>query len=417
MTDKNMYKLFFRTEKNYLKIVLSNIIGRFGDSIDSIAYGWMVYQLTGSTAWLAVVMGVNSIPTIIFQPFAGAIVEFFSKKKIVIICDISRGAVVLLTGILLIAGVLEPWHLLILTFSNSCFEAFRLPTGLTIVSIVLHKDYYKIGLSLNQTACRIAELIGLGCAGAVVAWFGAGGALVIDALTFFISASIFIFLKLPVTKNKNDSKNISFKNYRNDLTEGVRYFKKNQIALIICMIGFLLNITAVPLENLQAAYVNECLKLGVSALSVGSSFMTIGLILGSALFAVLSKYITNKFIFMFGGSFIGGVYLGLILIGTAGNPLLKYILYGLLLFAFGFVNSIIGMAVQVTILSVTPEEYIGRVGSIFNAMACSSLPIGSFLVAAILPFIPLAQTYILVGLITIIIFTIFGRLKTLRKLE
>ncbi|WP_434694343.1 hypothetical protein [Hungatella sp. SB206] len=45
-----------------------------------MAYGWMVYELTGSKSWLAVIYGVNSIPTILFQPLAGALVEFFDKK-------------------------------------------------------------------------------------------------------------------------------------------------------------------------------------------------------------------------------------------------------------------------------------------------------------------------------------------------
>lgn len=40
----------------------------------------MVYELTGSKSWLAVIYGVNSIPTILFQPLAGALVEFFDKK-------------------------------------------------------------------------------------------------------------------------------------------------------------------------------------------------------------------------------------------------------------------------------------------------------------------------------------------------
>lgn len=417
MSKAATYKLFFKTEKKYLFLIVSNLVGRFGDSIDSIAYGFMVYELTGSAAWLAVVYGVNSIPTILFQPFAGALVEFFNKKTVVILCDIGRGCIVFCTGIMLICGVLKPWHLLLLTFANSCFESFRIPAGLAIIPSVLQKKNYSMGLSLNQSACRISELIGLGCAGALIGLLGTGGAIVIDAITFFLSALLFFLLKLPKAENHITEHRISVKSYLNDLGAGIQYFKQNHIVFVICMIGFLLNVTAVPLEKLQAAFVSECLNLGVSALSLGSISMTLGLILGTVAFVYLEKIISTKIILVWGGGFIGVLYFGLILAGTLELSELRYMTYGILLFIFGFINSLIGMCVQVTCMKSIPDEYIGRVGSIFSAMACSSIPAGSFLLAVVLPFLSIIETYFLVGIATIFIFTLIGRVRSIRSLE
>lgn len=95
----------------------------------------MVCELTGSKSCLATIYGVNSIPTILFQTFEGALVEFFDKKAIVILCD--------------------------------------------------------IGLSLNQAASRIFELIGLRCAGFIIGLLESGGAIIIDDITFFNSVSLF----------------------------------------------------------------------------------------------------------------------------------------------------------------------------------------------------------------------------------
>lgn len=411
------YKSFIKTEKEYFKIILSNIIGRFGDSVDSIAYGWMVYELTGSTSWLALIYGVNSLPTILLQPFAGGLVEFFDKRITVILCDIGRGCVVLCTGIMLISGILQPWHLLILTFLNSCFESYRIPSGLSLIPLVLKKQDYNLGLSLNQSAGRISELIGLGCAGTIIGILGSGGAIIIDAFTFFISAVLFYLLKLPTSIEEKKHTKINVKNYCTDLYGGIQYFKKNRIIFIICSIGFLLNITAVPLEKLQAAYVNECLGLGVNAMSVGSIFLTCGLILGSLLFAFFRKIFSNKDILIYGGAFIGIIYFCLIFVGMIDYIPLRYITYGLILCIFGFINSLIGMSAQVTFMANTPNEYLGRVGSIFNAMSCSSIPAGSFLLAIVLPFSTIIHTYFCVGIITILIFIYIGTLKPIRRME
>ena len=417
MHEKNIYKSFLKTEKEYKKIILSNIIGRFGDSIDSIAYGWMVYELTGSTSWLAIIYGVNSFPTILLQPFAGALVEFFDKRVIVIVCDIGRGCIVLCTGVLFISGVLQPWHLLILTFLNSCFESFRIPGSLSIIPLILNKQYYSLGISLNQSVSRIFELIGLGCAGAFISIWGSGGAIIIDALTFFISAALFYSIKIHNNERGIQNANISIKSYWTDLCGGIQYFKKNQQVLLICIIGFLLNLTAVPLEKLQVAYINECLNLGADAMSLGSVFMTLGLIGGSILFIYIKKFFSIKNILIIGGILIGSIYFCLIFIGIIHYSPMRYLTYAIVLCVFGFINSLIGMSVQVTFMSCTPNNYIGRVSSIFNAMACSSIPVGTFLLAVVSPHSSIKQIYFYVGIATVLIFLYVGTLKSIKNMD
>lgn len=186
---------------------------------------------------------------------------------------------------------------------------------------------------------------------------------------------------------------------------------------MICIIGFLLNITAVPLEKLQAAYVNECLNLGVNAMSLGSIFMTCGLILGSLYFVYFKKKLSNKDILIFGGTLIGIIYFCLMFVGVIDYIPLRYITYAIILCIFGFINSLIGMSVQVTFMANTPDEYIGRVGSIFNAMACSSIPLGSFLLAIAMPFLTIINTYFCVGIITVLIFLYIGTLKSIKKMD
>lgn len=68
------------TDKNFCLFIIGNLISRFGDSIDTIAYGWMVYEITGSTALMALLFGVNAIPTILFRPIAGVFVDYKKKK-------------------------------------------------------------------------------------------------------------------------------------------------------------------------------------------------------------------------------------------------------------------------------------------------------------------------------------------------
>ncbi|WP_026510832.1 hypothetical protein [Butyrivibrio sp. LC3010] len=44
---------------NCRKLITSNLINRFGDSVDAIAFTWLVYQITGSATWSALIFGLN----------------------------------------------------------------------------------------------------------------------------------------------------------------------------------------------------------------------------------------------------------------------------------------------------------------------------------------------------------------------
>lgn len=164
----DVYRGILENEKNFRYMIAANLISRFGDSVDAIAYSWMVYQLTGSTAWLSVILGVNMIPTVLFQPLGGGLTEYFRKKRVIVICDVARGAVVFLTGVCMLTGVLRPWHLLIFTFVNSSIEALRIPNGLAILPQILKKENYKAANSMDQGVRRTSELIGMGCAGIII---------------------------------------------------------------------------------------------------------------------------------------------------------------------------------------------------------------------------------------------------------
>ncbi len=411
----DVYREILENEKNFRYMIAANLISRFGDSVDAIAYSWMVHQLTGSTAWLSVILGVNMIPTVLFQPLGGGLTEYFRKKRVIVICDIARGAVVFLTGVCMLTGVLRPWHLLIFTFVNSSIEALRIPNGLAILPQILKKENYKAAISMDQGVRRTSELIGMGCAGIIIGWLGIGGALFVDAVTFLASGLLLSFLQVNEEKRKNVR--FQIQGYAGTLKEGFVYFKKSELAVMVCVICVVQNLCTLPIENLQAAYISEYLRLDVFAMSVGGTAITIGMILGALCLPAVSQKISEKRLLIQGGILIGILYFIYIMIGMIPVDAGKYISYFAAAFVFGVLNSMIGVTVQVIFVSRIPEEFVGRISGIFNALACSSLPVGSFLLAGLSAFFTIAELYLLTGTLSIAAFIFIGRSKGGRKIE
>ena len=90
MAEELTYKDVLR-DPQYMKLLFSNLINRFGDSIDAIAFTWLVYRITNSASWTALIFGLNLLPNIVIQPFLGPIVERLNKKKVIVFTHILRG--------------------------------------------------------------------------------------------------------------------------------------------------------------------------------------------------------------------------------------------------------------------------------------------------------------------------------------
>lgn len=76
---------------NYRKLLAANLINRFGDSVDSIAFTWLSYEMTENASLSALVFAANILPTVLVQPFAAPIADKMKKKGIMICTDLLRG--------------------------------------------------------------------------------------------------------------------------------------------------------------------------------------------------------------------------------------------------------------------------------------------------------------------------------------
>ena len=86
-------------------MILASLINRFGDSIDAIAFTWIVYELTGNAVWSAVIFGANNVPSVVVTPLAGVWVEGRNKKRSMDVTDLIRGVCVALIATCYMTGL------------------------------------------------------------------------------------------------------------------------------------------------------------------------------------------------------------------------------------------------------------------------------------------------------------------------
>ncbi len=393
--------LFGQTE--YMKILSAGLINRFGDSIDAIAFTWLVYELTGNAAWSALMFAANQLPSVLVQPFAGALVEGMEKKKLMVVTDVIRGMITVGLAVLFFADLLNPWIMLAFTLINSTVEAFRLPASLAVMPMILDENYYAFGNSLSSTAGRIVELIGLGAAGVVIGTCGIGSAIAIDGISFFGSALLLRFLRL---KEKNLRKEkLLLKEYKTVLKDGLHYLKGQPVIRNFCVFSVLINMVIVPLNSLQTPLIQEVLGQGSELLSVFAVALSAGMGVGSFCYPFLSGRVSVRVQFTVSGVLVGaGMYSYTIGTGFRSNVGAIYTLTVISSFVLGTAVSILVSALSVQFMKTVKQEYMARVGAIFNAGASAATPAASLAVGALASFCSVSQIFKLCALISVIIF-------------
>jgi DHA3 family macrolide efflux protein-like MFS transporter len=413
----NIYSSYkdLKTEKEYWKLFVANTISRLGDSIDAIAYSWMAYEITNSASWLAIIIGVNAIPTILFQPLVGALVERINQKKLMVLTDLGRGLIVFLTALFLITGDLTAWILLIFTFLNSTLEAFRMPVGMAVYPKIISKEKYTLATSLNQSISQIAQIIGMAATGFIIGLMGTGGAIMIDATTFIISGIILSFLKLKQSTS-SEKMELSFKNYVIDLKEGLHYFKSHKLVLVICLLGSLMNVIVFPIGSFQAVYINDTLGLAAIALSVSSIAFSLGMALTSYLYPKMSKHIPRYKLFLGSWGVLMVLLIALSLNGPHFIPTVIWIMLFLTFFLSGCSLALLNIAANVSFMEHVEENYLARIGGLFNSMVMLATPIASFFFALIAKFLNISQIFLLTGISGMILLIVMCFNQTLKKL-
>lgn len=383
-------------QKEYMKIVVAAVINRFGDAVDSVAFTWLVYLITGSAAWSAFIFGINRLPSVFLQPFAGAIVEGKNKKHIMVISDIIRGGCVAVIILMYATGNLSKSILVINTLLISSVEAFRNPAGTAILPKLLEKKYYDFGLSLQTSLCNIIDLIGLAIGGVIVAVLGISGAMYIDLATFLLSAIIIITLKVNETGLVKEK--VKIKEYLYTMIDGFKYAKSNKKMIYFIILALFLNAMLVPVNCLQAPIVKEIFHSTEVMLSVMGITITMGMLAASFVYPYLKKKVSEKLVIAVGSYGISFLYIGYFLCskmqaGTVLQKVAAVVITFLSCMTIGFLASLVNIE---TVKSID-EKYLARVMALMAATAMAAMPVMSFLISGMAKIVSIEKILLFIG--------------------
>ena len=174
-------------------------VSLLGDGIFLIAIAWETYALWNAPAALSIVGIAMTVPTIVFLLVGGVLSDRHDRRRLMLAADAVRAAAVACLAVLVFAGALQLWQLVVLVALYGAGTAFFTPAFEAIVPDLLPRQDLAAANSLDQFVRPIALRLAGPLLGGLLVAAGAGLAFAVDAASFAVSGIAVLAMRPPRT--------------------------------------------------------------------------------------------------------------------------------------------------------------------------------------------------------------------------
>ena len=392
-----MINTIFRSlrHRNFRLFFSGQLVSLIGTWMQNVGQAWLVLEMTHSSFKLGVVSALQFAPMLFLSFFAGPLVDYFSKRKIIIVTQTILMLLAFTLAILDFTGVVQYWHVLILATLLGVVNTIDMPARQSFIIEMVGKEDLMNAIAMNSSIFNAARAVGPAIAGLII---GAAG----TVLCFFVNGLSFLAVLWGLLLMKFESASASEpRTYHvvEDIKEAMRYIKTTPVVMITILLVAVVSIFATNFTVLVPIFARQELHRDAAAFGLLLSSFGAGALIGAVSLAVLSRHGPKQAILLGGGM---GLSLTLIMIGLQNT----YGITALLLALSGWcMVTFFGMA-NTTVQLNTEDRLRGRVMSVYTFTFGGLTPFGSLFAGTVAHWIEAPLTFALGGLICGIVFLI-----------
>lgn len=170
------YRLYF----------VGQVVSLVGMWMQNAAQQWVVYDLTGSEAWLGIVGAAGSLPVLLLSMVGGVLADRFSRRRILMATQVASAVPALALGLLIATGRVEVWHIVALAIASGVVSGFDMPARHAFVFEMVGRTDLMNAIALNSAVFHGARVIGPVAAGILIGTVGSGPCFFVNSATYFV---------------------------------------------------------------------------------------------------------------------------------------------------------------------------------------------------------------------------------------
>lgn len=385
--------------RDFFLIWQGQLVSTLGDAAYSIALGFWVLQVTGSTALMGTLMAVSALPGIVVSPFAGVWIDRLNKKPFLILMDILRGISMILIAIAAFNQVLKVWMVFAAGILLSiCGAMFRPGVNSSIPDLV-PKSRLSNANSMISIVSTGSNMLGNIVGGALYQAFGAPLLFLFNGLSYFFSGGSLSFATLP--KNQSLKKQEFF----SDMKAGFRFMWKQKGLRYLLLIAALVNFFSYVSIVLFLPLFQKAAYLGAGRYGVAMACFMGGAMAGYLLSSVVTIPSQRRLFFFLLSNGISNISFVVAVNQQLFGFMIPFILLG------GFFNSIVNVILLSTVQATTPDVMRGKVLAFMSMTTQSLTPFAMALGGVLASFIPIRTIISISFLLLVFVVTPFVFVK------
>lgn len=391
----------------YRKLFIARTISNVGNGIMPIALAFGILAMPGATPTsLSIVLAAQAIPLILMLPLGGVIADRLGRARVIAVTDIVLSGFVAAVALLFITGAVTIPLLAVLSFISGILNGLWWPAYSGLIPDVVEDEHLQPANAYVSVASNGGLIAGNAIGGLLVAGFGAGTAIAVDAVSFLV-AGLLVFTFRHVSEPHSSGESML-----GDLAHGWRVFISFRWVVVVTLAFSLIVMVLRGAEEVMGPVLAIEHYGGAAGWAVVLGCMSVGLLIG----AVTASRITIRRPMLFGMLICLTLPAWLICLAFA-LPLWAVAAGA---FAWGLAIELFQVLWFTALQTHVPREALSRVGS-YDAMGSLMFgPIGLALAGPLITAIGLQAGFLIAAAVatTAIVGSLFSRaVRQLRAQE
>lgn len=354
---------------NYTLLWFGQAVSQIGNRLYLMALAWYFVAVLNNNNGLFLLFIISSLPSLLLGILAGPLVERWNKKYIIVWCDLISGILTAILAFMVYNGSASTWVIYAVCFMLNTVNLLFSPSVNSIIPAIIHQDQLQKGMSYMKMITFLGQILGAAIGGVLVGTIGVYLTILINSISFFISAITGLCIKYE------DTIKATSKAYLKNMKEGLMYVKSNKLVTRILVITLGSNLFLPALIVLIPIIIKDGMGLDAMHYGIADAMLPIGAIAVSLWLAQRKGAIRPLNVLSIGIMGAAFCFWGVAAIHNYIFALVMVLLYGC------FVNYVNVQVITYFVGSVQPE-FRGRFFSILESFSYATISL-SYVVASI----------------------------------
>jgi len=340
-----------------------------GSRVVQFALVWWLTQSTGSATVLATASMVALIPEIFLSPIAGAYVDRWNRRIVMILADGMIALASLWLAYLFWIDATQVWHIYVIMLVRAVGGAFHWPAMQASTSLMVPQEHLTRVAGLNQTMNGALNIIGPPLGALLLEVMALYSVMLVDVGTAMLAILPLFFVHVP--QPKRDDMSAEKPSIWADMREGLRYIRGWRGLMALIGVAMIIKIALTPAFALVPLLVKEHFHGGVAQFSLMEAVAGVGIVLGGLILTTWGGFRRKIYTTMLGMTVLG---LSLLVLSLTPGGFFQMALASI--FVVGFMIPLIDGPIMAILQGTVAPEMQGRVFTMMGSLLWLTSPFG-----------------------------------------